>query len=74
MKTFYYNSNYSSYLESESDDSSDDEPLIKKLKKPPTDEEIKETVKNLLANANLEEVTMKQICKEVSKYDIAVSF
>lgn len=58
---------YSLCLESESDDSSDDEPLIKKLKKPPTDEEIKETVKNLLANANLEEVTMKQICKKVSK-------
>ncbi|XP_038627225.1 protein DEK [Tachyglossus aculeatus] len=52
-------------LESESEDSSDDEPLIKKLKKPPTDEELKETVKKLLANANLEEVTMKQICKEV---------
>ncbi|KAM6135590.1 LOW QUALITY PROTEIN: protein DEK [Pterocles gutturalis] len=55
----------SSRKESESEDSSDDEPLIKKLKKPPTDEELKETVKNLLANANLEEVTMKQICKEV---------
>ena len=40
-------------------------PLIKKLKKPPTDEELKETVKKLLASANLEEVTMKQICKEV---------
>lgn len=51
--------------ESESEDSSDDEPLIKKLKKPPTDEELKETVKKLLASANLEEVTMKQICKEV---------
>uniref|UniRef100_A0A7M4E4T7 Protein DEK n=1 Tax=Crocodylus porosus TaxID=8502 RepID=A0A7M4E4T7_CROPO len=55
----------SSRKESESDDSSDDEPLIKKLKKPPTDDELKETVKKLLANANLEEVTMKQICKEV---------
>lgn len=52
-------------LESESEDSSDDEPLIKKLKKPPTDEELKETVKKLLASANLEEVTMKQICKKV---------
>nr|XP_020654239.1 protein DEK [Pogona vitticeps] len=51
--------------ESESEDSSDDEPLIKKLKKPPTDEDLKETVKKLLANANLEEVTMKQICKKV---------
>ncbi|OPJ71333.1 protein DEK [Patagioenas fasciata monilis] len=55
----------SSRKESESEDSSDDEPLIKKLKKPPTDEELKETIKKLLANANLEEVTMKQICKEV---------
>nr|XP_020035671.1 protein DEK isoform X3 [Castor canadensis] len=55
----------SSKKESESEDSSDDEPLIKKLKKPPTDDELKETVKKLLANANLEEVTMKQICKEV---------
>uniref|UniRef100_A0A8D2D2S8 Protein DEK n=1 Tax=Sciurus vulgaris TaxID=55149 RepID=A0A8D2D2S8_SCIVU len=55
----------SSKKESESEDSSDDEPLIKKLKKPPTDEELKETVKKLLTNANLEEVTMKQICKEV---------
>lgn len=72
LKTFYYNPNCSSYVESESEDSSDDEPLIKKLKKPPTDEELKETVKNLLANANLEEVTMKQICKEVSKYNFSV--
>ncbi|KAM8790567.1 LOW QUALITY PROTEIN: protein DEK-like [Rhynchonycteris naso] len=51
--------------ESESEDSSDDEPLIKKLKKPPIEEELKETVKKLLASANLEEVTMKQICKKV---------
>uniref|UniRef100_A0A8C6XV57 Protein DEK n=1 Tax=Naja naja TaxID=35670 RepID=A0A8C6XV57_NAJNA len=60
---------------SESENSSDDEPLIKKLKKPPTDEELKETVKKLLADANLEEVTMKQICKEVYKnypsYDLS---
>ncbi|XP_069074338.1 protein DEK [Pleurodeles waltl] len=54
--------------ESESEsDSSDDEPLIKKVKKPPTDDELKETVKRLLANANLEEVTMKQICKKVNE-------
>ncbi|XP_078395410.1 protein DEK-like isoform X2 [Cetorhinus maximus] len=51
--------------ESESEDSSDDEPLIKKLKKPPTDEELKGTVMKLLVDANLEEVTMKQICKKV---------
>ncbi|XP_077209164.1 protein DEK isoform X2 [Paroedura picta] len=55
----------SSKKESESENSSDDEPLIKKLKKPPTDEDLKETVKKLLASANLEEVTMKQICKKV---------
>ncbi|XP_038174131.1 LOW QUALITY PROTEIN: protein DEK-like [Arvicola amphibius] len=57
----------SSKKDSESEDSSDDEPLIKKLKKkkPPADEELKETVKKLLADAKLEEVTMKQICKEV---------
>ncbi|XP_026555321.1 protein DEK isoform X2 [Pseudonaja textilis] len=65
----------SSKKESESENSSDDEPLIKKLKKPPTDEELKETVKKLLADANLEEVTMKQICKEVYKrypsYDLS---
>ncbi|KAL8182464.1 UNVERIFIED_CONTAM: hypothetical protein K2H54_056861 [Gekko kuhli] len=65
----------SSKKESESEDSSDNEPLIKKLKKPPTDDDLKETVKKLLANANLEEVTMKQICKEVYKsypnYDLS---
>ncbi|XP_067857746.1 protein DEK-like isoform X2 [Heptranchias perlo] len=52
-------------VKSDSEDSSDDEPLIKKLKKPPTDEELKETVMKLLVDANLEEVTMKQICKKV---------
>ncbi|XP_018415128.1 PREDICTED: protein DEK [Nanorana parkeri] len=41
--------------------------MIKKMKKPPTDEEIRETVKKLLAEANLEEVTMKQICKKVNE-------
>ncbi|KAM4705302.1 protein DEK isoform 1-T2 [Rhinophrynus dorsalis] len=53
--------------ESESDDSSDDEPLIKKLKKPPTDDELRETVKKILAESNLEEVTMKQMCKKVNE-------
>ncbi|XP_072008567.1 protein DEK isoform X2 [Engystomops pustulosus] len=54
--------------ESESeDDSSDDEPLIKKVNKPPTDDDLRETIKKLLAEANLEEVTMKQICKKVSE-------
>ncbi|KAK2112988.1 hypothetical protein P7K49_007254 [Saguinus oedipus] len=62
----------SSKKESESEDSSDDEPLIKKLKKPPTDEELKETIKKLLASANLEEVTMKQICKKEKLQEICL--
>lgn len=53
--------------ESELDDSSDDEPLIKKVNKPPTDDDLRETIKKLLAEANLEEVTMKQICKKVNE-------
>ncbi|XP_069816260.1 protein DEK [Dendropsophus ebraccatus] len=53
--------------ESEIDDSSDDEPLIKKVNKPPTDDQLRETIKQLLAEANLEEVTMKQICKKVNE-------
>ncbi|XP_062394464.1 protein DEK [Sardina pilchardus] len=50
----------------DSDDSSDDDkPLIKMIKKPPTDDQIKTTVKDLLKDANLEEVTMKQLCQKV---------
>lgn len=47
------------------DDSSDDEPLIKMIKKVPTEEQLKETVQSLLKEANLEEMTMKQICQRV---------
>lgn len=47
------------------DSSDDDEPLIKMIKKEPSDEQLKETVKNLLKDANLEEMTMKQICQRV---------
>ncbi|XP_053743558.1 protein DEK [Synchiropus splendidus] len=47
------------------DDSSDDEPLINMVKKLPSDEQLKETVKGLLEEANLEEMTMKQICQRV---------
>ncbi|KAM9782552.1 protein DEK [Neosynchiropus ocellatus] len=47
------------------DDSSDDEPLINMVKKVPSDEQLKETVKSLLEEANLEEMTMKQICQRV---------
>lgn len=53
---------FSSALEDSSDD---DEPLIKMIKKEPSDEQLKETVKNLLKDANLEEMTMKQICQRV---------
>ncbi|KAJ8353950.1 hypothetical protein SKAU_G00215170 [Synaphobranchus kaupii] len=50
---------------SDLDNSSDDEPLAKVARKPLTDEKLKETVKSLLKEANLEKVTMKQICKQV---------
>ncbi|KAF5297136.1 hypothetical protein FQA39_LY02716 [Lamprigera yunnana] len=57
--------------ESEAEDanssSSEDEPLIKKSKsvQPPTDEEIRKYVKEILDGANLEEITMKTVCKQV---------
>lgn len=55
-------------VQSESeDDSSDDEPLIKKVNKPPTDDDLRNTIKTLLAEVNLEDVTMKQICKKVNE-------
>lgn len=47
------------------DSSDDDEPLIKMIKKSPTDEQLKETVQSLLKEADLEEMTMKQICQRV---------
>nr|XP_019963879.1 PREDICTED: protein DEK isoform X1 [Paralichthys olivaceus]XP_019963880.1 PREDICTED: protein DEK isoform X1 [Paralichthys olivaceus]XP_019963882.1 PREDICTED: protein DEK isoform X1 [Paralichthys olivaceus]XP_019963883.1 PREDICTED: protein DEK isoform X1 [Paralichthys olivaceus] len=47
------------------DSSEDDEPLIKMIQKAPTDEQLKETVQSLLKEANLEEMTMKQICQRV---------
>nr|XP_023652275.1 protein DEK [Paramormyrops kingsleyae]XP_023652276.1 protein DEK [Paramormyrops kingsleyae] len=47
------------------EDSSDNEPLIKLLKKPPTDEQLRETISRLLKDANLEEVTMKHMYKKV---------
>ncbi|XP_036416474.1 protein DEK [Colossoma macropomum] len=52
----------------QSDSSDDDEPLIKMIKKPPTNEQLKGAIKDLLKDANLEEVTMKQICQKV--YDL----
>lgn len=50
---------------SSSDSESDDEPLAKKVKQPPTDSEIKAMVKKILDGANLEEVTMKSVCRQV---------
>ncbi|XP_047455318.1 protein DEK isoform X2 [Mugil cephalus] len=47
------------------DSSDEDEPLIKMIKKSPSDEQLKETVQSLLKDANLEEMTMKQICQRV---------
>ncbi|XP_053349502.1 protein DEK [Clarias gariepinus] len=55
-----------------SDDDDDDEPLIKMIKKPPSDEQLKSAVKDLLKDANLAEVTMKQICQQV--YDLYPDF
>lgn len=50
----------------DSDDSdSDDEPLAKKVKQPPSDGELKVMVKKILEGANLEEVTMKSVCRQV---------
>uniref|UniRef100_A0A8C1W017 Protein DEK n=1 Tax=Cyprinus carpio TaxID=7962 RepID=A0A8C1W017_CYPCA len=49
----------------ESESSDDDQPLIKMVKKPPTAEQLKEAIKDLLKDANLEEVTMKQITRQV---------
>ncbi|XP_017465001.1 PREDICTED: protein DEK-like [Rhagoletis zephyria] len=54
--------------EEESDD--EDEPLNKKGKATfPTDEQIRNYVKEILDKANLEEITMKTVCKQVyAKY------
>ncbi|XP_060725812.1 protein DEK isoform X3 [Tachysurus vachellii] len=57
---------------SDDDDDDDDEPLIKMIKKPPSNEQLKSAVKDLLKDANLEEVTMKQICQQV--YDLYPDF
>lgn len=48
----------------ESSDDDADEPLVKK-KVPPTDDMLKNVVKKILKTANLEEVTMKTVCKQV---------
>ncbi|XP_022092571.1 protein DEK-like [Acanthaster planci] len=47
----------------DSDDSSDDEPLIRKAE--PSEAQIEQTVRAFLDKANLELVTMKMVCKKV---------
>ncbi|XP_008196366.1 protein DEK isoform X2 [Tribolium castaneum] len=52
----------------EASSSSEDEPLVKKAAKsaqPPTDDEIKTYVKEILEGANLEQITMKTVCQQV---------
>lgn len=58
--------------EPEEDASEDDEPLKKPPTKKggsgdgaPTDDDIKKLLKDILAEANLEEITMKTVCKKV---------
>jgi len=48
------------------DSSGDEEPLSKMVNKPPSDEQLKETIQKLLKEADLEEMTMKQICQRVT--------
>lgn len=50
--------------DSESGESSDEEPL-KRQKTEPTDDELKDIIKKILEGANLEEVTMKTVYKQV---------
>lgn len=38
------------------------------IKKAPTDQQLKETVQSLLKEANLEKMTMKQICQRVRSF------
>ncbi|XP_029549005.1 uncharacterized protein F59B10.2-like isoform X2 [Salmo trutta] len=62
-------------LSESDDDSSDDEPLVKMITRNPSDEELKTTVKKLLAHVDLEKVAMKDIFKKVFKmyprYDLS---
>jgi hypothetical protein len=49
-------------------DQSDDEPLFKKVKVAPSDEELTDLIEQLLEDANLEEVTMNKLCQQVPTY------
>ncbi|XP_038818347.1 protein DEK-like [Salvelinus namaycush] len=62
-------------LVDESGDSSDYEPLVKMIRKPPTDCQLSERVKTLLKYTHLADVTMKQIYNRVfemcPRYDLS---
>lgn len=47
------------------DSDEDDEPLVKKTKSEPTDTELRTVVSAILKNADLEQVTMKTVVKQV---------
>ncbi|XP_043972578.1 protein DEK [Gambusia affinis] len=75
-KTKKADSSSSSKNTNAAEDSSDeDEPLIRMVKKAPTDEQLRKTVESLLKEADLEEMTMKQICLKVfdtyPEYDLS---
>lgn len=53
------------FVSAAEDSSGDDEPLVTMTEKAPTDEQLKATVQSLLKEANLKEMTMKQICQMV---------
>ncbi|XP_061910766.1 protein DEK-like isoform X2 [Entelurus aequoreus] len=56
----------SSSRNTNTDDTSDeDEPLSRMVRRAPSDKQLKETVHALLKDADLEEMTMKQICQRV---------
>lgn len=52
-------------------DSEDDKPLVS-FKKPPTGKQIKQTIRQLLDGADLEQITMKTVCQQV--YSLYPSF
>ena len=45
--------------------------MNKKKKSPPTDNEIVELVKELLDGADLEQITMKSVCKQVRRIPLS---
>jgi len=47
------------------DSDDDDEPLVKKAKDEPNEAELKKVVSNILQGADLEQITMKTVVKQV---------